>query len=109
MTKLSRACRPFFRCLHFLLVSASVGPFLPEEVRAAGVEPGSSVVVVYNRRVPESNEVAEYYAKRRQVPANQVIGLDLPTGEAMTHDEFVNQLQHPLRLPLWTTQKSWPH
>ena len=96
MTKLSRACRPFFRCLHFLLVSASVGPFLPEEVRAAGVEPGSSVVVVYNRRVPESKEVAEYYAKRRQVPANQVIGLDLPTGEAMTHDEFVNQLQHPL-------------
>ena len=39
---------------------------------------GTEVVVVFNSRLPESREVADYYARRRGVPANQVLGLDLP-------------------------------
>ncbi|MEO6035980.1 MAG: TIGR03790 family protein, partial [Verrucomicrobiota bacterium] len=60
------------------------------------VEPGSSAVVVYNSRLPESKEVALHYALRRQVPSNQVVGLDLPTSEAMTRSEFRNNLEKPL-------------
>ena len=63
-------------------------------VHAAGA--GSEVIVVYNSRVPESKEVAEYYAQRRQVPKEQVFGLELPAGEAMTRKEFLGQLQQPL-------------
>lgn len=63
---------------------------------AHGVEPGGSVVVVYNKRVPESKGVAEHYAERRQVPAAQVIGLDLPTTETMTRAQYREQLQTPL-------------
>lgn len=54
------------------------------------------VVVVYNARVPESKEVAEYYAERRQVPKEQIFGFDLPTGETMSRQEYLEQLQQPL-------------
>jgi uncharacterized protein (TIGR03790 family) len=40
--------------------------------------------------------VAEYYAQRRQVPPAQVIGLDLPTGEAMSRLEYNELLRAPL-------------
>jgi uncharacterized protein (TIGR03790 family) len=61
-----------------------------------GADPGSEVVVIYNRRMPESRQVAEHYASRRQVPANQVWSFDLPTGEAMTREEYRELLQEPL-------------
>jgi len=63
---------------------------------AHGAEPGGTVVVVYNKRVPESRGVAEHYALRRQVPAGQVIGLDLPVTETMTRTQYREQLQAPL-------------
>ncbi|HLH52558.1 MAG TPA: TIGR03790 family protein [Verrucomicrobiae bacterium] len=62
--------------------------------RAAG--PGDEVVVVYNSRVPQSKEIAEYYALKRQVPTNQVFGFDLPTGEDMSRGEYSTMLQFPL-------------
>ena len=63
-------------------------------VRAASL--GSEVVVVYNSKVPASKEVADYYAKRRSVPAAQVFGLDLPSREDMTRKEYLDQLEQPL-------------
>jgi uncharacterized protein (TIGR03790 family) len=62
--------------------------------RAAG--PGDEVVVVYNSRLPESKELAFYYAERRDVPTNQVFGFDLPTTETISRKEFRDQLQKPL-------------
>jgi uncharacterized protein (TIGR03790 family) len=69
---------------------------------ARGADSGASVVVVYNSRLPESKQVAEHYARQRQVPASQVFGFDLPTGEAMTRNEFIDQLQKPLLKSLET-------
>src|SRR5262249_16595058 len=63
---------------------------------AHGANGGEEVVVVYNTRVPESKEIAQYYVHKRQVPTNQVFGLDLPTGEEMTRGEYETQLQLPL-------------
>ena len=57
---------------------------------------GDEVVVIYNSRVPESRELAIYYAQRRDVPTNQVFGFDLPTTEAMKRAEFHDDLQKPL-------------
>lgn len=56
----------------------------------------TEAVVVFNSRVPESKEVAEYYAQRRQVPKEQVFGFEMPTTEGMSHKEFLDQLQQPL-------------
>ncbi len=61
-----------------------------------GAESGSTVVVVYNSRLPASKDVAIHYAERRNVPLDQVLGLDLPTEETMSRPEYRDQLQHPL-------------
>jgi uncharacterized protein (TIGR03790 family) len=61
-----------------------------------GAEPGASVVVVYNARLPESRDVAEHYAAVRNVPAGQILRLDLPTGETMSRAEYRGQLEQPL-------------
>lgn len=58
--------------------------------------PAPEVVVVYNSKVPESKEVADYYAMRRQVPKDRVIGLELPAGETMSRKEYLDQLLNPL-------------
>ena len=57
---------------------------------------GETVVVVYNRRMPESKSLAEYYSRRRQVPADQLFGFDLPETETISRRAFREQLQQPL-------------
>ena len=66
----------------------------PLSARATGA--GDEAVVVYNTRLPESREVAEYYARKRQVPTNQVFGFALSTNETMSREEFRDDLQRPL-------------
>ena len=68
--------------------------------------PGDEVVVVYNSRLPESKEIADYYAAKRQVPTNQIFGLDLPTGEVMSRGEYESALQLPLAHAI-KTNKLW--
>jgi uncharacterized protein (TIGR03790 family) len=55
-----------------------------------------TVIVVYNSALPASKRLAEYYAKRRSIPTNQIFGLDLPTGEIMTRREYLDRLETPL-------------
>src|ERR1039457_5027724 len=64
----------------------------PLWVRAGGNE----VVVIYNSRLPESKAVAEYYARARQVPENQIYGFALTTNEEVSRAEFHDSLQIPL-------------
>lgn len=69
-------------------------------------EPGDSVIVVYNRRVPESKAIAEHYAELRQVPKNQLFGFDLSTEEEMSRSQFRDALQQPLAKAL-ASAKLW--
>ena len=62
---------------------------------AAGA--GDSVVVVYNKNLPESKELAEFYAGRRGVPAKQLFGVDVnAASEVISRTEFREKLQDPL-------------
>ena len=61
---------------------------------------GDEVVVIYNTRVPESKPVAEYYAKARHIPKNQIYGFRMTTNEVMSRDEFRTSLKSPLALRL---------
>jgi uncharacterized protein (TIGR03790 family) len=54
------------------------------------------VIVIYNSAVPESKDVAEYYARKRDVPPKQVLGFALPETESMTRDEYLEKLERPL-------------
>ncbi|MBI1842923.1 MAG: TIGR03790 family protein [Verrucomicrobia bacterium] len=77
-----------------------------QRLGAGVLETGDSVLVIYNSRVEDSKAVATHYAAARHVPESQIIGLDLPTGDSMTRDEYVNRLQHPLAARL-AESKLW--
>ena len=38
----------------------------------------NQVVVVYNSTLPESKELAEFYARNRLIPPSNLIGLEVP-------------------------------
>src|SRR5512134_1999199 len=57
---------------------------------------GREAIVVYNKRLPESQALAYYYAEKRQVPTNQVFGFALSPSEEITRAEFRDELQKPL-------------
>ena len=87
--------------LSFLLLAALGGA-----PAAPAAEPGTEAVVVYNTRVPESRVVAEYYARKRQVPPAQIFGFSLPVGDDISRAEFRDALQKPLATAL-ETGKLW--
>ena len=88
-----KTCFPYSRLPAVLSVLAVLFQLAAPAVE---VESGTSVVVVFNTRLPESKEVAEYYAKKRFVPDAQVIGFDLPSSEAITRAEYLDKLEKPL-------------
>ncbi len=57
---------------------------------------GDEVVVVYARNSPESKSVAEYYATRRGVPENQLIGLNVNVGDNISRSDFSRLVELPL-------------
>jgi len=57
---------------------------------------GKEVVVVYNKRSPGSKAVADHYADKRLVPADQVIGLDVGTDDSISRADYRQQIQDPL-------------
>lgn len=72
---------------------------------------GVEVVIVYNKNVPESKRVAEYYAQKRGVPSTQVFGFSLRPVQTLGREEFHNDLEKPLARvledkKLWRTASS---
>lgn len=57
----------------------------------------AATLVVFNTRDPESRALAEYYAQRRLVPDEQVVGLDCPTEEEITRQQYIDTIELPLR------------
>jgi len=63
-----------------------------------------NLLVVYNKDMKASKELATYYGERRKVPADNLIGLPLPDGEFISRPDFESQLAIPLRQKLTTEQ-----
>jgi uncharacterized protein (TIGR03790 family) len=72
----------------------------------AAANPGDEVIIIYNRRLPESKSLAEYYAQKRLVPTNQIFGFDLPTYEDISRTEYTDALEKPLAA-LLEKEKLW--
>lgn len=68
--------------------------FLPD-LSARAETRGEAVAVLFNSEMPESRELAQYYAARRGVPTNQCIGLRLPRTEVISRQEFESSLERP--------------
>src|SRR5215472_18669902 len=89
------------RKLSYILLLACLS-----SLTAHAANPGDEVIVVYNTAMPGSKSVAEYYARRRNVPANQVFGFELTTNEDVSRAEFRDSLQRPLAKAL-TSKNLW--
>ena len=57
----------------------------------------SSVAVLYNSTMPASKELAEYYAEKRNIPVGNLVGLSLPQSGKISREQYVTQIQEPLR------------
>ena len=88
------ACVSRFSGLLFALLAAA--PAVAQEpVRP--VREAAATIVVFNARDPESRALAAYYAERRGIPADQVVGLECPLTEEITREEYRTTLEEPLR------------
>jgi uncharacterized protein (TIGR03790 family) len=81
------------------IIPLALAVLLAASSLAAALEPGE-VVLIVNRNMPESAEVAEHYREKRQVPRENVISLDLPTTEDISRRDYDTKLVAPLRAAL---------
>lgn len=70
----------------------------------------AETVVVYNPGFPQSKELAEYYAQKRGIAPERLIGLKCPSEDSMSRAEFDTLLRQPLyetlvRQKWWTVEK----
>ncbi len=65
-----------------------------------------ATLVVYNTNDAESRALAEYYATRRNIPEDQVVGLDCPREEEISRDQFRRTIEEPL-LDLFEANQWW--
>ena len=80
------------------------GLLLVSLVCGAQAQPGKlepkHVVVIANQAVADSVEVAQHYLAKRKVPKENLILLDLPTGEDMSRKDYNEKMVKPLRQAL---------
>lgn len=57
----------------------------------------AGVFLIVNKNVPESRELADYYAKARAVPVANIVTIDLPVGEDISRADYDAKLVKPLR------------
>ena len=62
----------------------------------AVAQTGANVLVVANAAAPGSADLANYYAQKRQVPAEQVLTLPMPVSEEISRAAFTLQIEKPL-------------
>jgi len=78
-----------------LLVVAGGGHAQSERPRPS--REAAATLVVFNTRDPESRALADYYAERRYIPYEQVVGLDCPMEEEITRNQFSDTIETPLK------------
>jgi len=57
----------------------------------------ASTAVVCNRNIPESLELARYYAEARAIPEDNIVVIDCPTVEEITREDYERLIEKPLR------------
>jgi uncharacterized protein (TIGR03790 family) len=65
-------------------------------VGPVAAQTGENVVVLANTASPASVEIADYYAQKRHVPADQVLRLKLPTTEEISRAVFSSDIERPV-------------
>ncbi len=84
-----------------LLAAASAAAGESEAERNA-----AATIVLYNKKDESSLALAKYYAERRSIPADQVIGLSCAPEEEITRDAYLVDIEAPLRA-IFTKREWW--
>lgn len=66
----------------------------------------AATLVLYNENDPDSGELARFYAAKRGVPREQVVGLICAFKEEITREEYDHDIGEPVR-QLFTKNKWW--
>lgn len=83
--------RPLLAGAFLLALAAGLAPAF------AGSRDVAATVVLFNTNDPDSKSLAQYYAGRRSIPSNQVIGLDCPLMEEIQRSDYEATIAAPLR------------
>lgn len=65
----------------------------------------AATLVVFNERDPESKALATFYAEKRGIPGEQIVGLNCPLTEEITRVDYDVTIAEPLREKM--TAKGW--
>ncbi|HMP77405.1 MAG TPA: TIGR03790 family protein [Kiritimatiellia bacterium] len=72
---------------------------------SAWAELREGLVLIVNRNVPESMELARHYCMLRDLPEDRICALDLPEGESISRGDFDKRLRDPLLA--WLRANRW--
>lgn len=75
--------------LSILLLASAIG-------FAAAPDP-AAVAILYNKAIPESVKLAETYRAARQIPEENLVGLDLVKADEISRADYDATIQKPLR------------
>ena len=103
-----RICRRAFaiQCRRSLAVAAVA--FVSSTYTACAADPplAPATIVVFNSSIPESAELAKFYAQKRGIARDHLVGLACPNTEEITREEYDRTIATPLR-DTFRRQKWW--
>jgi uncharacterized protein (TIGR03790 family) len=88
-------------CGFFLL--AHIPLLAEEEPQTQGPDLVDETIVLFNERAADSRQLAFYYAKKRQIAEERVIGLDCPEEEEISREQYETSIRRPLLEKLFRT------
>ena len=84
--------------LALLMCLAATSAFARNSLSAA-------TLVLFNSSDPESEELARYYAQKRKIPVDHILGLSCPASEEISRADFDRTIAAPLREKM--ASKGW--
>ena len=75
------------------------------ETKPSRASDAAATLVVYNESDRESGELARFYAGKRGIPKDQVVGLSCSTREEITRADYDREIAEPLRKTF--TRNGW--
>jgi uncharacterized protein (TIGR03790 family) len=74
----------------FCLASVAISAFAEKPLAPA-------TIVVFNKDVPESAQLAKFYAQKREIARDHLVGLSISKTEEIGRDEYDTMIRDPLR------------
>lgn len=91
----------------FVILHSSFLPAAPPQPSAAtDWNPVAETIVVFNRSFNGSKELAEFYAGKRHIPSDRLVGIDCSKEETITRNEFESSI-HEALLRKFNEKKWW--